>query len=143
MPYLGEYALLYDLVNKDHVALDDEPLLLAVYYASEAAPTEECLFEVARNFGFGGPDEDKHIFQIQFGPTAAFPLPEGDALRLSLTNPVEFRLAVAEGWPEVTDLQKAIQHRQYKVLYQRPNDEEAEEISTLLGLQPEPQLVAV
>lgn len=144
MPYPREYALLYDLVNNDHVALDDEPLLFAVYYASEAAPDEECLFEVARNFGFGGPDEDKHIFQIQFGPTVAFPLPEGDALCLSLTNPAEFRLAVKEekGWPEVRDLQNAIQQGQYKVLYQRPNDEEAEELSILLGLQREPHLVA-
>ena len=141
MPYPGECALLYDLVNTDHVALDDEPLLFAVYYASEAAPDEECLFEVARNFGYGGPDEDKHIFQMQFGPSPSFPL-KGNRLRLSLTNPAEFRLAVEESWPEVKDLQKAIEQEQYKVLYQRSNDEEAEEMTVLLGLQPRSQLVA-
>ena len=77
MPYPEQLELLRDLVVNDHVALDDEPLLLAVYYASEASPNEECLFEVARNFGYGGPDEDKHIFQIEFGPSPKFLLPEG------------------------------------------------------------------
>lgn len=135
MPYPGEYALLHNLVNIDHVALDDEPLLLAVYYASEAAPNEECLFEVARNFGYGGPDEDKHIFQIEFGPSPKLSLPEGRHLRLSLTNPTEFRLAVEEKWEEVQDLQKAVGLGQYRVLYHRPNDEEADATVKSLGLQ--------
>ena len=135
MPYPGEYALLYDLVNTDHVALDDEPLLFAVYYASAAAPNEECLFEVARNFGYGEPDEDKHILQMQFGPSPNFSLPDGDCLRLSLTNPAEFRMAVEESWPEVQDLQEAMTRGQYKVLYQRPNDAEAKYLWSLIDRQ--------
>ena len=135
MPFPEQHELLHELVNNDHVALDDEPLLLAVYYASEAAPNEECLFEVARNFGYGEPSEDKHIFQVQFGPTPNFRLPPDDRLRLSLTNPVEFRQAVREGWSEVRDLQEAIRRGQSRVLYQRPDDREAEEALSLLDHQ--------
>lgn len=135
MPFPEQLELISDLVVNDHVALDDEPLLFAVYYASEAAPNEECLFEVARDFGYGEPSDDKHIFQIQFGSTAAFPLPSGDCLRLSITNPAEFRLAVKEGWPEVKDLQAAIQRGQYEVLYHRPDDREADEMFAALDRQ--------
>ncbi len=135
MPYPNEYALLHDLVTKDHVAIDDEPLLLAVYYASGDAPQDECLFEVARDFGYGGPSEDKHIFQVQFGPTANFPLPPDSRLRLSLTNPAEFRQAVREGWPEVQDLQRAIKSGQSKELYWLHGDKEAEEMKLLLDHQ--------
>ena len=135
MPYPEQAELIADLVLNDHVALDDEPLLLAVYYASATFPNEECLFEVARNFGYGEPDEDKHILQMQFGPSANFSLPNGDYLRLSLTNPAELRLAGAEGWPEVRDLQDAMQHEQYELLYQRPNDNEANDLWSLLDRQ--------
>ncbi len=131
MPYPLETALLHDLVENDHVALDDEPLLLAIYYASETAPDEECLFEVARNFGYGEPSEDKHIFQIQFGPAPNFPLRRG-RLRLSLTNPAEFRQAVAEGWPEAQDLQAAVGRGQYERLY-LAEDQESYEMMALLG----------
>ena len=132
MPFPEQRDLIRDLVVNDHVALDDEPLLLAVYYASEAAPNEECLFEVARNFGYGEPSDDKHIFQVQFGSTPAFPLPSGDCLRLSITNPAEFRLAVKEGWPEVRDLQEAAQRGRYEVLYHRSDDQEADEMFAAL-----------
>lgn len=135
MPYPEQLELLRDLVVENHLMLDDEPLLLAVYYASDAAPHEECLFEVARDFGYGEPSEDKHIFQVQFGPTPNFRLPPDDRLRLSLTNPAEFRQAVREGWPEVRDLQEAIRRGQSKVLYQRPDDREAEEVLSLLDHQ--------
>lgn len=139
MPFPEQRELIRDMVVVDHVALDDEPFFLAVYYASEAAPDEDCLFDVARNFGYGEPSEDKHIFQVQFGPTPKFPFPPGGQLRLSLTNPVEFRLAVREGWPEVKDLQAAIQHGRYEVLYLRPEDQEADDALAALGRQ----LVAV
>ncbi len=135
MAFPDQLELLRDLVVNDHVALDDEPLLLAVYYASEAAPTEECLFEIARNFGYGEPSEDKHIFQVQFGASPNFPLPAGTRLRLSLTNPAEFKQAVRESWPEVADLQSAVRRGQYKRLFQRSNDLETEEALSLLKLE--------
>lgn len=133
MPYPEQMELLRDLVVNDHTKIEDEPLLLAVYYASASAPEEECLFEIAQNFGYGEPSEDKHIFQIQFGPSPNFPLPSHDSLRLSLTNPNEFRLAVQEGWPEVQDLQKAIVHGQFLRLYpEHDDDKDARELWSLL-----------
>ena len=133
MPYPEQIELLRDLVVNDHTKIDDEPLLLAVYYASATAPEEENLFEVADNFGYGEPSEDKHIFQIQFGPSPNFPLPTEDRLRLSLTSPVEFRLAVQEGWPEVKDLQDAIARGQYTRLYpQQDADNGAADLWMLL-----------
>ena len=134
MPYPDQKELLRDLVLQDHVALDDEPLLLAVYYASAAAPDEECLFEVADNFGFNEISGEHRIFQIQFGPTQKFPLPEGDRLRLSLTNPVEFQRAITDRWPEVQDLQEAIVHGQYELMYLCDTDPEAKIL--LEALQP-------
>jgi hypothetical protein len=136
MPYPEQMELLRDLVVNDHTKIEDEPLLLAVYYASASAPEEECLFEIAHNFGYGEPSEDKHIFQIQFGPSPNFPLPSQDSLRLSLTNPNEFRLAVQEGWPEVQDLQNAIVSGQYEKLYPLyDQDNGAAELWTLLEHQ--------
>lgn len=135
MPYPEQAELIKDLVLKNHVTLEDQPLLLAVYYTSAIAPSEECLFEVARNFGYNEPDEDKHIFQIQFGSSPKFRLPEGRYLHLSLTNPVEFRVAVEEEWPEVKDLQTAVLHGQFKVLYQRPDDNDASNAMSLLNNQ--------
>lgn len=136
MPYPEQIELLRDLVVNDHTKIEDEPLLLAVYYASASAPQEECLFEIAHNFGYGEPSEDKHIFQIQFGPSPNFPLPFQDSLRLSLTNPNEFRLAVQEGWPEVQDLQNAIVRGQYEKLYPLyDQDNGAAELWTLLEHQ--------
>lgn len=142
MPYPEQRELLRDLVVNEHTKIDDEPLLLAIYYASEIAPTEECLFEIARNFGYGEPDEDKHIFFIEFGPSSKFPLPEGRHLRLSLTNPAEFRLAVKEGWPETRDLQQAIKRGQYTVLYRCDGDSESEETEALIGATAGKTLVA-
>ena len=53
MPLPEQIDLISDLVVNDQVALDDEPLLLAVYYASEAALDAGCLFEVEHNLGYG------------------------------------------------------------------------------------------
>lgn len=137
MPYpgldAGQAALILDMVN-DHTRIDDEPLLVAIYFGSSAAPNEECLFEVARHFGFDEPSRDEHIFQIQFGPTSDFPLPAGDCLRLFLTNPVEFQYACIAGWPEVVDLQRAIDQNRADVLFLREGDPDAERVLASLNL---------
>ncbi len=142
MPYPEQKQMIKDLVWNNHLALEDEPLLLAIYYASDLAPTQECLFEIARNFGYGGPDEDKEIFHIEFGASSNIDLPEGRLLRLSLTNPAEFRLAVKEGWAEIRDLQGAIARDRYRVIYQRSDDPDAKEAQVQLGLPSEKALVA-
>jgi hypothetical protein len=132
MPFPSQEPLITDLVH-DHVAIEDEPLLVAIYFDSEIAPREECLFEVARNFGLNEVGEDSHIFQIQFGRTPNFDLPEGDRLRLFLTNPVEFRQALRDHWPEVLDLQQAISRNEARVLFHRKGDPDADEVLAALG----------
>ena len=133
MPYPDLTSQIQELVN-EHLDLIDQPLLVAVYYASEAAPNEECLFEVARHFGFDEVSEDRQIFQIQFGPSDNFPLPPGDRLRLSLTNTAEFREALSQGWPEIKDLIKAIDQSQSSLLYYRRGDGDAQEIVDALKI---------
>ena len=125
MPYPEQEHLMRDLVLNDHAHLDDEPLVVAIYFASRAVPNEECLFEVMRDFGMNEVGEDNSIFQVQFGNAPKLPLPAGDRLRLFLTNPNEFQYAVEQNWPEIHDLHQAIAQGQYSVLYQRPNDTEA------------------
>jgi hypothetical protein len=125
MPYPEQEALLRDLVENDHAHLDDEPLVVAIYFRSRSVPNEECLFEVMRDFGLNEVSEDNSIFQVQFGNAPKLPLPAGDRLRLFLTSPIEFQYAVQQNWPEVQDIQQAIAEGQYSILYQRPNDTEA------------------
>ena len=111
-----------ELVIQDHTQLEGEPLLLALYYASAVAPQDECLFEVISNFGYDEVSNDRHIFRIQFGPTANFPMPEGGRLRLVLTNPVECEAAISQDWEEVRDLRDAIRGGLYTVLYRDAHD---------------------
>jgi hypothetical protein len=134
MPFPGNDAgqadLIHDLVVNDHTQIEDEPLLLAIYFSSQDVPNEECVFEVIRNFGYDEVSEDHRIFQIQFGRTPNFPLPEGDRLRLFLTNPVELRQAARENWPEVQDLRRAIARGPagYELVYRRAGDDTADEL---------------
>ena len=124
MPYPEQMELMRDLVLNDHAHLEGEPLVLAIYFASYRVPNEECLFEVMRDFGFNEVGEDNTIFQVQFGNAPKFPLPAGDRLRLFVTNPNEFRYAFQQNWPEIYDLQQAIESKQYTILYQHPDDAE-------------------
>ena len=134
MPFPGEdfgqAELIRDMVVNDHTQLDEERLLLAIYFSSRDVPEEECLFEVLQNFGYDEVSEDHRLFQIQFGRTANFPLPEGDRLRLFLTNPVELRQALREDWPEVQDLRQAIARGRegFELLYRRAGDHTADEL---------------
>ena len=136
MPYPEEEDSLRDLVLKGHAELDDEPLLVAIYYASDLVPDEECLFEVARDFGFNEVSDDHEIFEIQFNPGAGLPLPPNRRLRLLLTNPVEFNTGISHIWRQVKDLKDAIAHQKYKVLYQRAGDKDAEKILQQLEVNP-------
>lgn len=114
-----------DLVINDHTQLEGEPLLLAIYYASSLASEDECLFEVLSNFGYDEVSRDGHIFQVQFGSTPNFPIPEGRYLRLVLTNPVECETAIHRDWEEIRDLREAMQGGRSLVVYQDDHDARA------------------
>ena len=132
MPYPDQQPLLLNLVTHHHAALTDEPLLLAIYYASEGWPDEECLFEIARNFGSDEIDPERQIFAVQFSGSVELPLPPPHHLRVLLTNPTEFERAMNERWPQIVDLLTAIDRGRYEVLYLRPDDSEATNIRTEL-----------
>ena len=85
MPFPDQTEPTSDLVRNDHALMEDEPLRLAI--SSRLVRGEECLLEMADNFGRNKVAEDHELFQIQFDGTPRFPLPTGDRLRLVLTSP--------------------------------------------------------
>ncbi len=133
MPYPEQAELLRDLVLNDHTVLEDTPLCLAIYFQSRRVPHEECVFEVAHRFGLDEVSEERSIFQVQFGRTPNFPLPEGDRLRLFLTNPTEAIYAIENGWPEIYDLSAAMNAGRYEVIYARPEDADAQKVLNALA----------
>ena len=129
MPYPEQQVVLNKLVLDGHRKLKDEPLLVAIYYASELVEkNEERLFEVMQNFGFNDISEDKEIFQIQFSAASGLPLPPDRVLRLLLTNPVELEQAVDNQWEQIIDLKAAISRKEFKVLYENSNSIDAKNI---------------
>jgi len=110
---------LQDLVNR-HLSMEDEPLLLAIYYRPEREQPDIFLFEVVENFGAGRIHEDRELFEIVFEGNSGFPLDPGQYLHLVLTSPVEFIAAVDENWKHIEELKKAIEAGQYQVLYEDP-----------------------
>lgn len=135
MPYPGTpqfQAQLHDLVVNDHTQLEGEPLLLGIYYASELAPQDDCLFEVIANFGYDEVSDDGRIFQVQFGATANFPIEADGRLRLLLTNPVECEAAIQQEWREIRDLRRAIEAGDFMVMYRNNADIRAERLLTAI-----------
>jgi hypothetical protein len=102
-----------------HRKLKDERVVLAVYFNSQRKPFEDvCLFEVIEGFGPDEPDpDDGDLFQFGYGNTPGFPLPEGANLRMVLTNPPEFKRAVAENWKAVGELRAARKSGEAIVLF--------------------------
>ena len=137
MPYPDELEALRRLVQEEHTKINDEPLLLAIYYKSALVPEEECLFEVARHFGLDYVSEDREFFQIQFDPSKGLPMAAGHRLRLLLTNSKEMKAAFAQkqSWLQLEDLIQAIQRKEYNLLFSRKKDAEVSVFLTELGLR--------
>ena len=128
MPYPATpefHEQIADLVVNEHTQLEGEPLLLAIYYASALAPKDECLFEVISDFGYDEVSQDRRIFQVQYGPTPNFPIPEAQYLRLVLTNPVECETAIQQNWEEIRDVREALQSGRGEVIYRDIRDARA------------------
>ena len=133
MPYPDAEMEIERLVQDHYATLgeDGQPLLLAVYYRSLEAPDDECLLEVAQNFGGNEVSGTGEMMQVEFGPTHRYPL-GGHSLRLTLTNPDEYAFALRENWPEIQDVVDAARRREAKVIF--PSSGEADHSTNVLSL---------
>jgi len=102
---------------KQHRAIKNEPLLLAVQYSPKRDKGDIFLFEIADNFGANSVDPGKTIFEVTYGSTPGFPMAEGQELHLLLTSPDEFKIAAKENWKAVRELRKALKEGGVQVLY--------------------------
>lgn len=117
MPYPNEFAQAQQLITQ-HRQLEQQPLLLAVYYAQGNDPDGVYLLEIISEFGYNEVSDDQDMFEMEYGSTAGFPLPTGSHLHILLTNPVEFSIALRQGWPALAPLKSAIEQGNYRVVYQ-------------------------
>lgn len=106
---------------KQHLALTDEPLLLAIAYKPGREPQDIFLFEVIENFGGGVIDPDRELFEVIFNSTSSFPLSQGQRVHLVLTNPEELKVATHEKWRLLEELRDAIHSNDSDLLYSDPN----------------------
>ena len=120
LPAFPAYESQTKRLVESHLALEDEPLLLALYYAQDADSEDVYLFEVIENFGAGDISEDKELFEVTFGSSEGFPLPSGRHLHLILTNPDELKAAFANKWEGVEAIRSAIWRGNFRSLYSHP-----------------------
>jgi len=116
-------ASLRKLVS-EHRKIKDEPLLLAAHYVPARATKDICLFEIASGFGVETVDPDRTMFEVSYGSATGLPLEPDQDLRLLLTNPTEWKVAVRQKWPAVRALRDAISKGHVQVLYQTPKGAE-------------------
>ena len=107
-----------DLV-KAHGEIEDEPLLLAVYFAPNRDPEDVFILEVLDGFGGNTVGNDGDLFEVTYGPSPSFPLQAGRRLHLILTNPTELRQAAEEEWALAKELRQAKQRGQWKIIYDK------------------------
>jgi hypothetical protein len=124
---LQKTAELQQLVDQ-HLQIEHEPLLLAIYYKPDRDPQDIFLLEVIENFGAGRIDPERELFEVVFGSASGFPLEPGQELHLVLTHPEEFKKAVEDRWKHVVELTDAIDSEKYRILHQDPNHPELREI---------------
>lgn len=101
----------------EHLDLHDEPLLLAIYYKPQREQQDLFLFEVIGNFGDGGVDSDKTLFEVTYASTTGLPLEKGQYLHLVLTNPRELEIAIQENWERIAELLAAVHAGDYVILH--------------------------
>ena len=108
-----------------HREIEDEPLQLALIYRADGDSANLSLFEVHDNFGRNEVDEDRQFFEFGFGPATSLPLADIQKVRLILTNPVELRVALDEGWPSALEVRDAVRRGDFEALF-------ADEVGTAL-----------
>ena len=109
-----------DGLVRRHLDIKDEPLLLAVYYASRPRPAGHIPVGSARTFRGRFRQPDRELFEIGYTSQPAFPLNPGQDLHLVLTNPVELEQALREQWPSAVEVQEAVKQGRYRILHEDP-----------------------
>lgn len=102
---------------EQHRQLDHQTLLLALYYGFADNRDDVHLLEVISPFGYDEVDEDRDLFEMQYGSTPGFPLPPGNCLSILLTNGVEAKTAIRQEWPAIVPVLKAVFRGDYQVLH--------------------------
>jgi hypothetical protein len=102
---------------EQHLEIKDEPLHLALVFDPRRDTTDIFLFEVASDFGGNMVAPEKEFFEMAYGSSDAFPMPEGQQLRFVMTNPEELRAAEAEGWNSLKEVEDAVRRGDYEVLF--------------------------
>lgn len=102
---------------EQHRRLDHQTLLLALYYSLPDERDDVHLLEVISPFGYNEVNEDRDLFEMQYGSTPGFLLPPGSHLSILLTNAAEARKAVVQEWPAIMPVLTAVSRGEYQVLH--------------------------
>jgi hypothetical protein len=105
------------LVDAHKKRKKEETLHLAVRYFPPRGAKHIHLFEVLGNFGGGSIAQDRKLFEVSFGTTPAFPLDRGTELRMVLTSPEEFKVAVRDEWTSLNRIRAAKRVHSAEVLW--------------------------
>jgi hypothetical protein len=106
---------------QEHLELTYQPLLLALYYASEREPSDIFLFEVADKFGGNWVSEDNELMEATFGAASGLSIDKDQRLHLILTNPNEFHAAIENCWQSLQEIRQAVKSGQFEILYADPS----------------------
>ena len=118
---------------KQHSALRDEPLHLAIAYDPGRETGDVFLFELLGNFGGNEINDDAKFFEVTFDSSPSFALAKGQKLHLVLTNPPELRVALDQHWPTAEEVRHALRRGDFEVLH---SDDVGREALELLKEQP-------
>lgn len=126
-----EFCEQLEALVEQHLELDDEPLLLAIYYKPDRDEGDVFLFEVIEDFGNGAIGPDDELFEVTIASTSGFLMAPEQWLHLVLTNPHEFEVAVRQEWEHVEELRRAVNAGNYKLLHRNA---EGEQLGELIGV---------
>ncbi len=106
---------------KDHHKIEQEPLLLAIYYAPLRDRQDIFLFEVVERFGGDSVDEDRELFEVTYASRDDFQLKDGQKLHLVLTNPTEMAVAFKQKWKLAKEIRQAVRNPEaHRIIYPSP-----------------------
>jgi|WetSurMetagenome_2_1015567.scaffolds.fasta_scaffold99793_3 hypothetical protein len=118
------------ILVEEHRTIEDEPLLLAVYYVPERNPEDIFLFEAIEKFGGGEIEDDREMFEVTYGSTPGFPMATGQQLHLVMTSPEELQEAVKQAWSHVKELRTAFSENRATVLFK--DEQKGKQLLSLL-----------